>query len=111
MAPWPPFHENETSGYVLSAQYGQLKQAKDWLVGIYHAHIESLAVNASYAQDDWARFGNASQADLTDIEGQEFRAAYAFSKNVNVMARMFFVEAITTPQDGKRFRVDLNWKL
>jgi hypothetical protein len=111
VAPWAPFHANETSGYVLSAQYGQLKQAKDWLVGIYLAHIESLAVNASYAQDDWARFGSASQSDLTDIEGQEFRAAYAFSKNVNVMARMFFVEAITTPQDGKRFRVDLNWKL
>ena len=42
VAPWAPLHANETSGYVLSAQYGQLKQAKDWLVGhLSRAHRKS----------------------------------------------------------------------
>jgi hypothetical protein len=36
--------------------------------------------------------------------------AYALSKNINVMGRLFLVEAITTEQDGNRFRLDLNWK-
>jgi len=110
-APLSPSNAGETSGYVLSAQLGQLKDAKHWLLGYYCAHIETFAVNASYAQDDWARFGSATQSDLTDIEGHEFRAAYAMTKNVNVMARLFLVDAITSRQDAKRFRLDLNWKL
>lgn len=110
-APLTPRNAGETSGYVFSAQFGQLKQAKDWTVGYYYAHIETFAVNAAYSEDDWARFGSSTQSDLTDIKGHEFRAAYAISKNINVMARLFLVEAITTVQDGKRFRLDLNWKL
>jgi hypothetical protein len=110
-APLLPSNTGETSGYVLSAQLGQLKDAKHWLLGYYYAHIETFAVNAAYAQDDWARFGSATQSDLTDIEGHEFRAAYAITKNINVMARLFLVDAITTRQDAKRFRLDLNWKL
>ncbi|MEO6003986.1 MAG: putative porin [Opitutus sp.] len=109
--PLPSVNADETTGYVLSAQFGQLKNAKVWLLGYYYAHIETFAVNASFSQDDWARFGSGPQSDVTDIKGHEFRAAYAFTKNINVMARLFLVEAITTAQDGKRFRVDLNWKL
>jgi hypothetical protein len=85
--------------------------ARDWLVGYYYAHIETFAVNASYAQDDWVRFGNGPQTNGTDIKGHEFRAAYAFTKNLNLMARLFLVEAIKMRQDGKRFRLDLNWKI
>ena len=110
-APFLPLNAGETSGYVFSVQFGQLKQAKDWMVGYFYAHIETFAVNAAYSEDDWARFGSATQSDLTDIKGHEFRAAYAISKNINIMARLFLVEAITTVQDGKRFRLDLNWKL
>lgn len=110
-APLAPVNANETSGYVFSVQLGQLKQAKDWTVAYYYAHVETFAVNASYTQDDWARFGNGPQSDLTDIKGHEFRASYAITKNINVMARLFLVDAITTVQDGKRFRFDLNWKL
>jgi hypothetical protein len=110
-APLAPINANETSGYVFSVQFGQLKQANDWTLGYSYAHLETFAVNASYSEDDWARFGNATQSDLTDIKGHELRASYAISKNVNVMARLFFVEAITTIQDAKRFRLDLNWKL
>ena len=110
VAPFPAADTDETFGYVLSAQLGQLKKRHDWLVGYYYAHIETFAVNASYAQDDWARFGNATQSALSDIKGHEVRLAYALSKQINLMARAYFVEAITTVQDGNRFRVDLNWK-
>ena len=110
VAPLPAANAYETFGYVFSAQLGQLKKRHDWLVGYSYAHIETFAVNASYAQDDWARFGNATQSDLSDIKGHEVRLAYALSKQINVMARAFFVDAITTVQDGNRFRLDLNWK-
>jgi hypothetical protein len=110
VAPFPAADSDETLGYVFSAQLGQLKQKHDWLVAYYYAHIETFAVNASYAQDDWVRFGNGAQTDSSDFEGHEVRLAYALSKNINLMARLFLVEAITTAQDGNRFRLDLNWK-
>ena len=110
VAPFPAADRDETLGYVFSAQLGQLKQRHDWLVGYYYAHIETFAVNASYAQDDWVRFGNGAQTDSSNFKGHEVRLAYAVSKNINVMARLFLVDAITTVQDGKRFRLDLNWK-
>jgi len=109
-APLPASNASKTTGYVLSVQLGQLKKSNDWMAGYYYAHIGTFAVNASYAQDDWQRFGNATQSDGTDIQGHEFRAAYAITKNINVLARLFLVEAITSIQNGKRFRIDLNWK-
>ena len=109
-APLAAINADETTGFVLSAQLGQLKQPRDWQLGYYYAHIGTLAVNASYSQDDWARFGNATQGDVTDIKGHEFRASYVIAKNLNIAARLFLVEAITSMQDGKRLRIDLNWK-
>jgi hypothetical protein len=109
-APFPASQTDETLGYVFSVVAGQLKNPRDWLVGYYYAHVETFATNASYAQDDWARFGSGPQSDLTDIKGSEFRVAYAFTKDLNLMARLFLVDAITSRQDGKRFRLDLNWK-
>ncbi len=109
-APFAPLHADETNGWVLSAVLGQLKKAGDWQAGYYYARIETFAVNAAYTQDDWARFGSATQSDLTDIKGHEIRAAYAITPNLNVMARLFLVDAITSRQDGKRFRCDVNWK-
>jgi hypothetical protein len=108
--PFAARHADETAGYVFSALYGQTKNPHDWQVGWFYAHIETLAVNASYSQDDWARFGSATQSDVTDFKGHELRATYVISKSVNVQARLFFVEAITSIQDGKRLRIDLNWK-
>ncbi len=110
VAPLSAANTDETLGYVFSVQLGQLKQKHDWLVAYYYAHIETFAVNASYAQDDWVRFGSGTQTDSSDFEGHEVRLGYALSKNINLMARLFLVDAITTIQDAKRFRVDLNWK-
>jgi putative porin len=109
-APLSPTNADETTGYVLSVQIGQLKKAHDWTLGYYYAHMGTFAVNASYSQDDWQRFGSGSQTDGTDIKGHELRASYAISKSINVVARYFIVDAITSVQDGKRFRIDLNWK-
>jgi hypothetical protein len=110
VAPFPAEDDDERLGYVLSVQAGQLKKKHDWLVGYYYAHIETFAVNASYAQDDWIRFGTGVQTDSSDFKGHEIRLGYALSSNINVLARAFFVEAITTEQDGNRFRLDLNWR-
>lgn len=109
-APFPAADSDETLGWVLSAQLGQLKERHDWILGYYYAHIETFAVNASYAQDDWVRFGAGPQTAASDFEGHEVRVGYAVSKNINLLARLYLVEAITTRQDGNRFRVDLNWK-
>ncbi len=78
----------------------------DWLL-----LREICAVNASYAQDDWVRFGSGTQTAGTDIEGHEIRLGYALSKRISLLARLYLVEAITTSQDGNRFRLDLNWRL
>ncbi len=110
VAPFPPADDDERLGYVFSAIYGQLKNKHDWQVGYFYSHIETFAVNASYAQDDWHRFGNGPQTTSSDFEGHEIRLAYAVSKNINLVGRLFLVEAITTQQDGSRFRLDLNWK-
>jgi hypothetical protein len=110
VAPFPAATEDETLGYVFSATLGQLKNQHDWVLGYSYAHIETLAVNASFAQDDWVRFGNGIQTDSSDFKGHEVRLGYAISKNINILARAYFVDAITTVQDGNRFRLDLNWR-
>jgi hypothetical protein len=111
VAPFPAADEDETLGYVFSVTWGQLKQRHDWLIGYSYAHIETFAVNASYAQDDWVRFGSGTQTAGTDIEGHEIRLGYALSNRISLLARLYLVEAITTSQDGNRFRMDLNWRL
>lgn len=108
--PFGPDHADETNGHVLSALYGQLKNPRDWQIGWIYSHIETFAVNAAYSQDDSARFGSPTQADVTDFKGHEFRASYVITKDLNVVVRYFTVEAITSIQDGKRCRIDLNWK-
>ena len=84
---------------MFSVQVGQLKKRHDWLVGYYYSHIETFAVNASYAQDDWIRFGSGVQTDSSNFEGHEIRLGYALSSHINVLARLYLVEAITTARD------------
>lgn len=103
-------HHDETDGFVIQATYGQVKDRNQWLAGYVYGYIEALAVHASYAQDNWVRWGSGGQTDSSDLKGHEFRFDYGIRKNVNVVARLFFVDAISSVQDGKRFRIDLNWK-
>jgi hypothetical protein len=103
-------NRNETDGHVLSVLYGGGKDKGDWLAGYYYAHIETLAVNNSYSQDDWVRWGSATQSRGSNMEGHEFRLVYNLDKRTNLVARLYIVEAIVGPEDGNRFRVDLNRK-
>jgi hypothetical protein len=81
-----------------------------WEIGHTFARMEKLAVNASYAQDDWVRWGSATQTDSSNLRGHEVSGRYWFSPRVDCHARAFFVKSLTTPQDGRRLRVDLNWR-
>ena len=109
------FNEDQDTGYVFQINLGQLKQRKDWLVGYYYAHIEKFAVVARLAQDDWLRWGSASDTRSSNFEGHELRLAYAFGPSWNVMLRLYDVEGIELEsptavalEDGRRARLDFN---
>jgi len=101
---------NEKDGLVMTLRYGAVQQYGDWEIAYYHARIETLAVIASYAQDDWVRWGSTVETDSSDLEGHEFRFVYGLSGKANLMARFYVVEAITSVQDGSRFRADFNYR-
>lgn len=100
-------NRDQTDGFVVSAQWGSAEKGS-WQFGYWFARIEALAVNASYAQDDWIRWGSAVQTDSSDYQGHELRASYGLGDAGRLVARLFLVEAITSAQDGKRFRLDYN---
>jgi len=103
-------HRDQDFGCVYSVVFGELQTHGDWLLGYYYANIGALAVNASYAQDDWFRFGGRNgQTDSSDFRGHELRLAYAIRQDLNLVSRLYIVDRITNPQKGKRFRIDLNW--
>jgi hypothetical protein len=100
---------HERDGYAVQASYGSLGKAGQWLAGYTWAHIETLAVNNSYAQDDWVRWGSDTQTRASNMKGHEVRFGWAFDGSRNILARLYLVEAITSREDGKRFRFDYNW--
>jgi hypothetical protein len=109
------FHKDDVNGYVVEFEWGSREKAGDWQVGYYHAYQEALTTNSSYVQDDWVRWGNVLQVRATNLVGNEFRAIYTIRPNMNVFARLFFVDAIdllepgdTTKETGNRFRIDYN---
>lgn len=108
--PFTAANHDETDGYVISAKLGSLEEKGDWLAAYYFARIETFAVNSSFAQDDWVRWGSATETRSSNLKGHELRFAYAFEKNIKLVTRLYLVEAITTDEDGSRFRVDLNFK-
>ena len=106
--PFTAANHDQTDGFVVSAVYGSLAEKNSWLVGYWYAWIEAFAVHASYAEDDWERWGTANQARSSNFKGHELRYARAVSAKANVVARLFLIESITTVEDGNRFRVDLD---
>ena len=100
---------------MIEALWGRSGHAGDWRVGYYYSHLEALAANSSYIEDDWARWGSSIQARLTNMKGSEFRVLYTISPTQNIFARLFFVDAIdllepgdVALEDGKRFRIEYN---
>lgn len=103
-------NQNEKDGWDAYIVYGSSKKKHDWLLGYWYANIEQLAVNSSFNQDDWVRWGSATQTRATDTKGHEFRAAWGLGGGMNLVARLYIVDAITSGEDGKRFRLDFNYK-
>lgn len=102
--------ENDRTGIVASLYTGRHGVAGNkgrWHAGYKYAYIEKLAINASYAQSDWTRWGINRQEVNSNIKGHEFEARYWLTNNVNLRARLYLVDAITTVEDGNRFRLDL----
>jgi hypothetical protein len=108
--PFTVANRDETDGYVASIHLGNTKNPGDWQLGYYYAYIETLAVNASYAQDDWARWGTTTESRLSNMKGHELRFKYQATKELNLLARLYVVEAIKGDEDGNRFRFDFNYK-
>jgi len=111
------FHKDDVDGYVGLVTWGKDKAAGDWQLGYYYVYVEALAVNSSYEQDDWVRWGNANQTRASNMKGSEFRVVYTLSSNMNINLRVYIVDAIdllnpgdTTKEDGNRARIDYNVK-
>jgi hypothetical protein len=108
-------NRGETTGYVLSVSSGSTAEKGDWLVAYHYAHIEEFAVVPLYAQDDWLRWGSATDTRSSNFKGHELRGAYAVGKGLDLVARLYLVEGIAlrdpsavAREDGKRLRLDLN---
>lgn len=102
-------NRDENDGFLVSAHWGATSQRNDWQVGYYYTRIETLAVNAAFAQDDWLRWGSGTQTDASDFKGHEIRFTFVPVSRMNVLTRLYLVEAITSVQDGRRLRVDFNY--
>ena len=109
------FHKDHVDGYVVHFALGEHANPGDWQFSYYYARQEALTTHSSYVQDDWARWGTAVQARVTNMKGSEFRARYTVRPGFNVIARLFFVDAIDLLQPGdmaletgSRFRLDAN---
>ncbi|MDG1462002.1 MAG: hypothetical protein P8R04_00400 [Gammaproteobacteria bacterium] len=108
------YHQDDVDLAVVFAKYGSNAPGK-WLFGYFYAYVEALAVSSSYAQDDWLRWGNVNQTRATNFKGSEFRLAYGIANNMDVVTRLYLVEAIDllefddiAKEDGKRMRIDFN---
>ena len=101
---------NDTDGFVIYGTLVKLEQKDDWLFGYYYADIEKYAVARYFAQDDWSRFGSATQTRSSDFRGHELRLGYMLADNLNVILRAYHVDTKSTQEDGKRIRLDLNYR-
>lgn len=115
--PFTAFHRDESDGFVVAARLGSTSNRGDWLFGYFYSHIETLAINNSFSQDDWLRWGSATQTRTSNFKGSEFRVATGLGNGMNVVARLYIVEGIklrsataVTKEDGNRFRIDVNYR-
>ncbi|MBN8530931.1 MAG: putative porin [Alphaproteobacteria bacterium] len=102
-------HRDERDGAHLHFQIGSNKKKGEWLVAYHYAYIETLAINAYYAPDDWQRWGSGAYADGSDVSGHQFHVGYAFTDGFNALARVFLAEGIDSRRESTRIRLDLNY--
>ena len=110
------FNRDEDTGYVVTIKYGQTSNPGDWQLAYYYADIETFAVNSSYSQDDWMRWGSADETRSSNFDGHELRFVYALSNQVQLVFRNYIVDAnvrrsatSAAREDGNRFRFDINY--
>lgn len=108
--PFTVANQSEDFGFVSYATVGNFEDVGDLQFSYYYAEIEQFAVNNSYSQDDWLRFGNATQTRSSNFTGHQFRFKYKLTDKIELVARTYFVESITSSEDGNRFRFDMNVK-
>ncbi len=106
--PYAFANRTETDGYAASIAWGSSSGRGDWLLGYRYAKIGALAINGSYGQDDWVRWGSSAETETSDLKGHELRFGFGLGATGSLLARLYLVEAITSVQDGKRFRLDYN---
>lgn len=106
--PFAERHHDQTEGHAVSVRWGDVRERGDWSVAYTFARIEALAVHASYAQDDFVRWGSATQTDSSDFRGHELHLVYALRPHLRLTLRAFTAEALTSPQDGDRVRFDVD---
>jgi len=109
------FHEGDVNGYTALVQWGGTSDPGDWQFSYFYAYQEALTLNSSYVQDEWVRWGSGGQTRATNIRGRELRLVHTFSERMNIMARLFLVDAIDflepgdiAKETGNRFRIDWN---
>jgi len=108
---------NATDGFVASVAVGNGKpsdrKAGSWELDYAYGSIDKLAINASYAQDDWVRWGNARQTASSDFNANQVGLRVWLLKNqnhtVDLHARAYSAESKSSVEDGDRFRLDLNY--
>ncbi len=98
---------NDTKGY---AGFVQANVAKSWQLSYYYINLEALAFNGSYGQDDWVRWGSATETQSTNMKGHEIRTKWSITGKSNLLLRIYLVESISNQQDGNRARLDYNFK-
>lgn len=112
----PNNFKNETSGIVLSAEYGSMEEKGDWLFYISYANIQKYSIVDYFAQNDWSRWDyssiGASGARISNFQGVEIKIGYAVKKNFDLNLRTYFVEQLVKvgnfKENGSRIRLDLN---
>lgn len=104
-------YEDERTGFVISSAWGDTSAPGHLQVGYRYFRIEKLAMNASYAHDDVARFGNGSQASMTDLKGHDVYANYAITHALTIGVRAMVVKRLSNIEDGKRARLDIVFRL
>ena len=85
---------------MVELEWGNKGERGDWLFGYCYSYLEALTAHSSYIQDDWVRWGNANQVRATNLKVSKLRTMYTILPNMNIFARLFFVDAINLLEPG-----------
>ncbi len=81
---------------------------------LYFGRLEETGIRCVYHGWKYGLDGQCldmpNEPAASDFKGHEIRGGYAPVKNMLLLARLYIVDAITTIQDGSRFRFDFNYK-